>query len=157
MRIIKTIKVNLNFISYFADALCQFMSRLAYHRIWYDTIIHIDMYYYFEKENWFYSVIWNVIEQNEIFQISYMVFNGLDFNGIFCDIIFYYCTFTIRHDMIQDNSILITYNILLMANIRHHLGCPKCWFYTSIKTFWGILSGAGFIFHQPYVCILAGA
>ena len=22
-------------------------------------------------------------------------------------------------------------------NPAHHLGCPKCWFYTTIKTFWG--------------------
>ena len=34
--------------------------------------------------------------------------------------------------------------ILLMEKILHHLGCPKRWFYTSIKTFWGIPSGAGF-------------
>ena len=31
-----------------------------------------------------------------------------------------------------------------MAEILHHLGCPKCWFYPSIKTFSGILSGARF-------------
>ena len=34
--------------------------------------------------------------------------------------------------------------ILLMEKILHHLGCSKCWFYTSIKTFWSIPSGAGF-------------
>ena len=33
--------------------------------------------------------------------------------------------------------------ILLMEKILHHLGCPKSWLYTSIKTFWGIPSGAG--------------
>ncbi len=27
--------------------------------------------------------------------------------------------------------------------ILHHFGCPKCWFYPSIKTFSGIPSGAG--------------
>ena len=31
-----------------------------------------------------------------------------------------------------------------MEQILHHLECPKCWFYPSIKTFSGILSGAGF-------------
>ena len=34
--------------------------------------------------------------------------------------------------------------------ILHRLGCPKCWSYTSIKTFGGIASGAGFCSHQPY-------
>ena len=34
--------------------------------------------------------------------------------------------------------------ILLMEKILHHLGCPKCWFYSSIKTFWCIPSGAEF-------------
>ena len=34
--------------------------------------------------------------------------------------------------------------VQLMEKILHHLGCPKCWFYPSIKTFSGILSGAGF-------------
>ena len=29
-------------------------------------------------------------------------------------------------------------------NPNTHLGCPKCWFDPSIKTFSGILSGAGF-------------
>jgi len=33
-----------------------------------------------------------------------------------------------------------------MEKILHHLGCPKCWFYTSLKTFWGIPSVAGFFF-----------
>ena len=35
-------------------------------------------------------------------------------------------------------------SLLLMEKILHHLGCPKYWFYTSFKSFWGIPSGAGF-------------
>ena len=35
-------------------------------------------------------------------------------------------------------------SLLLMEKSLHHLGCPKCWFYTSFKAFWGIPSGAGF-------------
>ena len=34
--------------------------------------------------------------------------------------------------------------IRLMEKILHHLRCPKCIFYSSIKTFSGIVSGAGF-------------
>ena len=39
--------------------------------------------------------------------------------------------------------------ILLMEKKLHHLGCSKCWFYTSIKTF-GASQVAQDFFHQPY-------
>ena len=41
-------------------------------------------------------------------------------------------------------QVLFFWVILLMEKNLHHLGCSKCWFYTSIKTFWGIPSAAGF-------------
>ena len=42
------------------------------------------------------------------------------------------------------DSYHVTLILLMEKQILHHLGCPKCWFYPSIKTFSGILSGAGF-------------
>ena len=42
------------------------------------------------------------------------------------------------------NHLPFSSQLLLMEKFLHHLGCPKCWFYPSIKTFSGILSGAGF-------------
>ena len=39
-----------------------------------------------------------------------------------------------------------------MEKILHHLGCPTCFFLnTSIKTFWGIPSGAGFFLSTVYI------
>ena len=45
-------------------------------------------------------------------------------------------------------------NILLVEKILHHSGCPKSWLYTSINTFWGIPSGAGF-FPSTVFCIVS--
>ena len=52
---------------------------------------------------------------------------------------------SISYISIQQCSVCLgEFDDTLEKNPANHLGCPKCWFYPSIKTFSGIPSGAGF-------------